>query len=58
MKTKQAHGGNSRPCPVTTKPGFKTNVPMTQCDCTPKQGSKLKPKLYQTHAALNGNGLN
>lgn len=54
----QAHGGNSRPAAVTMKPGFKTNIAMTSCDCTPKQGSKLKPTLYQTKAALNGNGLN
>ncbi len=40
------------------KPGFKTNVAMTNCNCTPKQGSKLKPTMYQTKAALNGNGLN
>lgn len=56
MKTNQAHGGNSRPSPVSMKSGFKTNISMTTCKCTPS--AKTKPKLYQTHAALNGNGLN
>lgn len=54
----QAHGNNSRPAAVTLKPGFKTNIEMTTTDRTPKQGGKLKPALYQTKAALNGNGLN
>jgi len=56
MHKNQAHGGKSRPSPVTMKSGFKTNVAMTTCKCTPS--SKTKPKLYQTRAALSGNGVN
>ncbi len=52
----QAHGGTSRPSAVTLKPGFKTNIALNTCKCTP--ASKTKPTLYQTHAALNGNGVN
>jgi len=54
----QAHGGNSRPLKVTMKPGFKTNIAMTTCDCTPKQGRKTKVKTFPTNAALSGNGVN
>jgi len=56
--SKQAHGGNSRPATVNLERGFKTNIPMTQCKCTPAPGQKLKPTLYRTNAALNGNGTN
>lgn len=58
LSPKQAHGGNSRPSKVTLNAGFKTNIPLTNCDCTPKQGSKLKPKTFPTNASLSGNGVN
>lgn len=54
----QAHGGRSRPASVSMSTGVKTNVTMTNCNCTPKQSAKLKPTLYQTKAALSGNGAN
>lgn len=56
LSPKQAHGGNSRPCKVTLKPGFKTNIAMTQCDCTPKK--KTVAKTFPTNASLSGNGVN
>lgn len=52
----QARPGKSTPAAVTMKSGFKTNVPMTTCKCTPS--SRLQPKLYPVHAALSGNGVN
>jgi hypothetical protein len=54
----QAHGGNSRPPKVTLDSSFKTNIAMTSCVCTPKQGAKLQPKTFPTNAALSGNGVN
>jgi hypothetical protein len=57
LSPNQAHGGKSRPAKVTLNSGFKTNVPMTTCDCTPKPGSKLKVSTFPTNASLAGNGV-
>lgn len=51
LSPNQARGGKSRPGAVTMNAGFKTNVPMTMCKCTPT--AKTAAKIYPVNASMS-----